>query len=355
MGFFLGDPFSHSSMSALRKMSAESKTFNSDRDLYGGINLYECYHWVLTTALANQISSSSWRINVVENDVAVLSFWTLPSGLWTQKLDFYHEDTTGTWSEVSDSFSTLQYTAIANVSTESELTSYISTQVANFDAAYGSNTSSTDYDTCFYQSYVWQRTQMPVWTSDDSTCDTCGSNNAPMNISIYEWTKGTEVEYRSSTSCPTTNSCCQITSSDLVSLQTQLTDELITRCDGVYMPPPGCMSENASNYNATATEPCTDCCTCNAGYVNVDDGCAERVNGCLDSNSLEYNSNANTDDGSCISCTSGFIKNTLGICDDCDTGYTKDAAGNCYSETEESETNWILILAVAGIAVMALS
>jgi len=117
----------------------------------------------------------------------------------------------------------------------------------------------------------------------------------------------------------------------------------------------GCMSENASNYNGIATEPCTDCCTCNTGYVNVDSGCAERVAGCLDSNSLEYNSNANTDDGSCISCTSGFIKNALGICDDCDTGYTKDAAGNCYLETEESKTNWMIILAVAGIAVMALS
>ena len=356
MGFMLGDPFSHMDNSIIRNSETLSfKTEFGDAQIVtpGGqviwADLYDCYHWILDATLAASISSSSWRINTVANDVAVLSYWNA-NGTYYSKQDFYHENSDGSWSKVPDSFSKLPYTLVNS-------TNDISTTVSTFDAYYGSHTVRNDYDTCFYRSVTWQRTQMPEWTSADSTCESC-AQGTPLRILIYKWTKGSEVEYRSSTNCPTTNSCCQVTSKDLGLLQSQLSADLIIRAVT-------CESEKAEAAERLATEleaaaaaaaaadatEAPECSTnqdCAEGEICESGTCIEKIEGCLDSNSNEYDSAANVDDGTCISCKTGYDKDSTGLCSACVEGYSKNAAGNCYEDQEASDFPW---LAVAGLGI----
>lgn len=332
MGFRIGDPFSHFDKRAFR---ANRVSFKADAEIVlptgqtAQADLVSCYHWILDANLASTLATS-YRMNIVENDVAVLSFWQVGTNYYN-RLDFYHENVDGSWSQISDSFNMLQTALIAQTD--------ISNTVATFDAAYGTHTSVADYDTCFYRNVTWQRTQMPVWVSDDSECETCGAGtgNTPLKINIYEWTKGTEVEYRSVTNCSTTNSCCQETSTDLTTLQTSMETLLVERCAN-------------DDDNGGGDEPeCTDNDDCEDGYVCVNQECVEKVEGCTDPGSNEYNSSANVENGTCISCQTGYDKDSDGLCTVCADGYTADAAGVCYEDDdEEDEFPWLY---VAGIGV----
>lgn len=328
----LGDPFSHFDK---RVFQANTVSFKADAQIVlptgqtAQADLVGCYHWILDATLASTLATG-YRMNIIENDVAVLSFWQVGTNYYN-RLDFYHENADGSWSQISDSFNMLQTGSIAQTD--------ISSTVATFDAAYGTHTSLGDYDTCFYRNVTWQRTQMPVWVSDDSECETCGpgTGNIPLKINIYEWTKGTDIEYRSSTNCSNTNSCCQETSTDLTTLQTSMAALLVERC-----------TDDEDNGGGGGDEPeCTDNDDCEDGYVCVNQECVEKIEGCTDPNSNEYNSAANVDNGTCISCITGYEKDSQDLCSDCATGYTKDAAGQCYEDTETNEFPW---LPVAGLA-----
>ena len=337
MGFMLNDPFSHFDK---RVFQANTVSFKADAEIVlstGQVveaDLYGCYHWILDANLASTLATG-YRMNIVEDDVAVLSFWQVGTNYYN-RLDFYHENADGSWSQISDSFNMLQTAPIAQTA--------ISNTVATFDAAYGTHTSVADYDTCFYRNVTWQRTQMPVWVSDDSECETCGAGtgNIPLKINIYEWTKGTDVEYRSITNCSNTNSCCQETSTDLNTLQTSMANLLVERC-----------SEDEDNGGGGDEPECNINENCEDGYVCVNQECVEKVEGCTDPNSNEYNSAANVDNGTCISCVTGYDKNTEGLCRDCATGYTQDAAGQCYEDTESSDFPWLptagLVLALVAV------
>ena len=328
----LGDPFSHFDK---RVFQANTVSFKADAQIVlptgqtAQADLVGCYHWILDANLAPTLATG-YRMNIVEKDVAVLSFWQVGTNYYVRQ-DFYHENADGSWSQISDSFNMLQTGSIAQTD--------ISSTVAAFDATYGTHTSLGDYDTCFYRNVTWQRTQMPVWVSDDSECETCGSGNIPLKINIYEWTKGTDIEYRSSTNCSNTNSCCQETSTDLTTLQTSMAALLVERC-----------TDDEDNGGGGGDEPeCTDNDDCEDGYVCVNQECVEKIEGCTDPQSNEYDSSANVDDGTCISCKTGYEKDVAGLCLSCIEGYSKDAAGNCYEDDdEETDFPW---LAVAGLGV----
>lgn len=329
----LGDPFSHFDK---RVFQANTVSFKADAQIVlptgqtAQADLVGCYHWILDATLASTLATG-YRMNIIENDVAVLSFWQVGTNYYN-RLDFYHENADSSWSQISDSFNMLQTDSIAQTD--------ISSTVATFDAAYGTHTSLGDYDTCFYRNVTWQRTQMPVWVSDDSECETCGpgTGNIPLKINIYEWTKGTEVEYRSSTNCSNTNSCCQETSTDLSVLQTSMATLLIERC-----------TDDEDN---GGDEPeCSINDDCDDGYICVTQECVEKIEGCTDPRSNEYDSSANVDDGTCISCKTGYDKDSTGLCSTCSEGYSKDAAGKCYQDDEETDFPW---LAVAGVGVALL-
>jgi hypothetical protein len=359
MGFMLGDPFSHFDK---RVFQANTVSFKADAQIVlptgqtAQADLVGCYHWILDATLASTLATG-YQMNIIENDVAVLSFWQVGTNYYN-RLDFYHENADSSWSQISDSFNRLQTDSIAQTD--------ISSTVATFDAAYGTHTSFGDYDTCFYRSVTWQRTQMPEWTSADSTCESC-AQGTPLRILIYKWTKGSEVEYRSSTNCPTTNSCCQVTSKDLGLLQSQLSADLIIRAVT-------CESEKAEAAERLATEleaaaaaaaaaaadatEAPECSTnqdCAEGEICESGTCIEKIEGCTDPRSNEYDSSANVDDGTCISCKTGYDKDSTGLCSTCSEGYSKDAAGKCYEDDEETDFPWLAVAGVGVALIFALS
>ena len=337
MGFMLGDPFTHISSFALKKMSAESKTFNTEGIDYSPCNGAENNGYFPKNPDGNCPDNSYTMVgNSLCNCLCNSSY--VP-------IEVIVEDGNG------NEYTIIECQDEANVGCMSQ---------------YNENYNPT------------------ATTHRPSDCGDCldgyiinpltGFCDTPENIEIRGCMDPNANYYNSDAEIP--EGVCGPCNNGYTHIE--VTSETVDEPNWCVPAIVGCMDQYNVNFDDTATtnreSDCGDCLSgfrydvavkkcvatgdevpecstnqdCAEGEICESGTCIEKIEGCLDSNSSEYDSSANVEDGTCISCKTGYEKDATGLCSTCVEGYSKNAAGICYEDEEESDFPW---LAVAGLGI----